>query len=144
MLRVRDCTDRCQIFSTPDKRHAFGMMFRDTAQGGSADEIIGYFWKKLAPYPQDGLGVPDSNCIALFGLRYEPFESGSNPSTTYLFVGDFDTVRNGARALTSAATPSPGNEPPADPSNICAIRSPTHGMSMERDTAFVSPYRTSL
>jgi hypothetical protein len=99
MLRVRDCTDRCQIFSTPDKRHAFGMMFRDTAQGGSADEIIGYFWKKLAPFPQDGLGVLDNNCIALFGLRYEAFQNGSNPSTAYLFVGDFDTVRNGARAL---------------------------------------------
>ncbi|MCX6895260.1 MAG: hypothetical protein NTZ16_07135, partial [Verrucomicrobia bacterium] len=99
MLRVTDCSYQCQIFTDNSRRHAFGLMFKDEAQGGSVEEIVGFYWKNRAPYPRDGMGVFDQNCIALFGLRHEPFRLGANDSVAYLFVGDFATVTNCANKL---------------------------------------------
>jgi hypothetical protein len=99
MIRPKKEPYRCLVFADLPHRHAFGLMGKDTANGGSADDLFGFHWKKLAPYPQDGMGVFDHNCIALFNLRHEPFVAGENRSIIYLFAGDFAMVTNAIARL---------------------------------------------
>lgn len=100
MLKWGDkCSHTCLVLADATRTHAFGLLLRHTRDGGSAETLLGYHWKKLGPYPADGMSVHDRNCIALFGLRHEPFVAGDNFSTAYLFVGNFNTVTNSASKL---------------------------------------------
>jgi hypothetical protein len=89
-------TGKCIIMGT-DQGHCFGMMAKDTDDGGSVDYWMGYYWKSRGPVDQKG--EFDPNTVTMIGHNRQRWNSGENEYIAYLIVGSLGSVTNDAQKL---------------------------------------------
>jgi len=97
-ITIQNTSYRCLIIATDDGRHAFGMMVKDSDDGGSVDRVVMANWKGFDPYPES-VGEFSGNTVMITGINEKPYTEGSNVQISYNFVGDLDTVKKGAEEL---------------------------------------------
>lgn len=89
-------TGKCIIMGS-DTNHCFGMMAKDTEDGGSVEYWMGYYWKTLGDLTNNG--EFGNNTVTMIGYNSEPWRSGENNYYAYLIVGTLSSVTNDAQKL---------------------------------------------